>query len=56
MVLPIQAAGEPLWCHDHEMPFPVKPGDPCTHYFYKNAKDIPGKYFDMVGMKKPQGG
>lgn len=53
MVLPMQSAGEPLWCHDHEMPFPVEPGDPCIHYIYKRAQDIPEKYFDMVGMKKP---
>jgi hypothetical protein len=53
MVLPIKATGEPLWCHDLEMPFPVEPGDPCKHYFYKNSKDIPTQYFEMVGMKKP---
>jgi hypothetical protein len=55
MVLPMQATGEPLWCHDRERPFPVKPGDPCVHYFYKNAADIPREYDDMVGMKKPTG-
>ncbi|MBI5920203.1 MAG: hypothetical protein HY847_00990 [Betaproteobacteria bacterium] len=54
MVLPMQATGEPLWCHDLAMPFPVKPGDPCTHYFFKNGKDIPEKYYAMVGMKKPE--
>lgn len=53
MILPIQATGEPLWCHDHEKPFPRKPGDPCVHYFYKDPAKIPRRYYDMVGMKKP---
>ncbi len=53
MVLPMQATGEPLWCHDREKPFPEKPGDPCVHYFYKDPDAIPAKYYDMVGMKKP---
>jgi hypothetical protein len=55
MVLPMKATGEPLWCHDLGKPFPVEPGDPCVHYFYKDAKDIPAEYYEMVGMKKPEG-
>jgi len=53
MVLPMKYAGEPLWVHDYENPFPKKPGDPCTHYFYKDPSKIPAKYYEMVGMKKP---
>jgi len=54
MVLPLKSTGEPLWVHDHENPFPKKPGDPCIHYYYKDPGAIPQKYCDMVGMKKPE--
>ncbi len=54
MVLPLQATGEPLWCHDHDKPFPAAPGDPCVHYFFKDPAAIPKKYYEMVGMKKPE--
>jgi hypothetical protein len=53
MVLPMKSTGEPLWVHDHENPFPKKPGDPCIHYFYKEPETIPDEYYEMVGMKKP---
>lgn len=53
MVFPMKYQGEPLWVHDFDNPFPQMPGDPCIHYFYKDPRDIPEKYYAMVGMKKP---
>ena len=54
MALPMKYTGEPLWVHDFDNPFPKKPGDPCIHYFYKDPKNIPAKYYEMVGLKKPE--
>ena len=54
MAIPMSKSGSPIWCHDADNPFPRKPGDPCIHYIYKDPKDIPDKFYEMVGMKKPE--
>ena len=49
-ILPIEWTGVPLFaCEPAE-----KPGEgPCRIHLYKNPQDIPAKYYERVGKKKP---
>jgi hypothetical protein len=49
-IAPIIYTGEPLWVQPG--PFPKKPGDPCIYHFYKDAKDIPDKYYQRIGLTR----
>lgn len=54
MIIGIESLGkgQQLWAHDHDRPFPQKPGDPCIHYIYKDTEKVPGKYYEYIGMDK----
>lgn len=51
-VIPIREIGQGAQYWMHESPFPRKPGDRCVHLVYKDARDIPEKYYDRLGIKK----
>lgn len=51
--LSIEATGTPIFC---EVPSEELGQKRCNCYFYKDPKDTPGSFYDMVGKKKGQRG
>ncbi|MEW6667214.1 MAG: hypothetical protein AB1512_18580 [Thermodesulfobacteriota bacterium] len=50
-ILPIDWFGRPLWLMD---PADAIGKEPCRRYVYKNAEDIPERFYRRLGKKKPE--
>jgi hypothetical protein len=48
-LLPMEWGGHPLWVTEYD----PDANKPCGWAFYKNAEDIPERYYTRLGMKKP---
>jgi hypothetical protein len=48
-IMMIERLGYPAKITDYN----EDPNAPCRWYFYKDPKDVPEKYYERVGMKKP---
>ena len=51
-ILPMEWGGHPLWLTEYD-PDARKP---CAWVFYKKAEQIPDRYYERVGRKKPDAG
>ncbi len=49
-IVPMEKTGYPIWVIDP----PDKVGQsPCKYYIYKNPDDIPARFYERYGLKKP---
>ncbi|MDD5398360.1 MAG: hypothetical protein PHU70_04685 [Dehalococcoidia bacterium] len=49
-IVPMEKTGYPIWV----METPDKVGEvPCKYYIYKNPDDIPARFYERYGLKKP---
>lgn len=49
-IVPIEKSGYPIWVID----VPEKVGEsPCKYYIYKDPDNIPARYYQRYGLKKP---
>ncbi len=51
-ILPVSEVGEGMQLWVHASPFPKKPGDPCVQYVYKEARHVPHRFYERIGMSR----
>ena len=50
-IVPMEKTGYPIWVID----IPDKVGEsPCKYYIYKDPDNIPARFYERYGLKKPQ--